>query len=79
MVYSRTWEPRWGVINLEWIREFLTAYYFYKPQITGEQITKDLGLLPIAKMGAAGSVDRDICGLAHAERARSLATSSSEG
>jgi 4-amino-4-deoxy-L-arabinose transferase-like glycosyltransferase len=49
VVYSRTWEPKWGVFRLDWIREFLTRYYFYKPQITREQIEKDLGLLQIAK------------------------------
>ena len=54
VVYSRTWEPRWGVINLEWIRWFLTAYYFYKPQITSDQITEDLGLLPIARWERRG-------------------------
>jgi hypothetical protein len=54
VIYSRTWEPKWGAINLEWIREFLTAYYFYKPQITSEQITKDLGLLPIARWERRG-------------------------
>ena len=49
VVYSRTWEPKWGVIRLDWIRQFLTNYYFYKPQMTSEQITKELGLLPIAR------------------------------
>ena len=54
VVYSRTWEPKWGAINLEWIRQFLAAYYLYKPQITCEQITKDLGLLPIARWDRRG-------------------------
>ena len=54
VIYSRTWEPKWGAINLEWIRQFLAAYYFYKPQIASEQITKDLGLLPIARWERRG-------------------------
>jgi 4-amino-4-deoxy-L-arabinose transferase-like glycosyltransferase len=49
VVYSRTWEPKWGAIRLDWIRQFLTRYYFYKPQVTSEEITKQLGLLPIAR------------------------------
>ena len=44
VVYSRTWEPKWGVIRLDWIRQILTDYYFYKPQVTSEQIEKELGL-----------------------------------
>ena len=54
VIYSRTWEPRWGVIRLDWIRQFLADYYFYKPQVTGEQIEKELGLLPIAKWQRRG-------------------------
>jgi hypothetical protein len=54
VLYSRTWEPSWGAISLDWIRKFLTAYYFYKPQITSEQITKQLGLLPVARWERRG-------------------------
>jgi 4-amino-4-deoxy-L-arabinose transferase-like glycosyltransferase len=54
VVYSRTWEPQWGVIQLDWIRQFLTTFYFYKPQITSEQITKELNLLPIARWERRG-------------------------
>jgi hypothetical protein len=44
VVYSRTWEPRWSVLHSDWIREFLEKYYFYSPQITAEQIERELGL-----------------------------------
>lgn len=54
VIYSRTWEPRWGAIRLDWIRRFLTDYYFYKPQVTGEQIEKELGLLPVGKWQRRG-------------------------
>lgn len=54
VVYSRTWEPQWGAIQLDWIRQVLTEYYFYQPQITGEQIQKQLGLLPIARWQRRG-------------------------
>ena len=49
VVYSRTWEPKWGVVRLDWIRKILTDYYFYKPQVTSEQIQKELGLLPVGR------------------------------
>jgi hypothetical protein len=54
VVYSRTWEPKWGAIRLDWIRDFLTKYYFYKPQVIAEEITKQLGLLPIARWERRG-------------------------
>jgi hypothetical protein len=54
VVYSRTWEPKWGVVQLDWIRKILTDYYFYKPQITSDQIEKELGLLPVARWQRRG-------------------------
>ncbi|HYI97068.1 MAG TPA: hypothetical protein VEX68_26230 [Bryobacteraceae bacterium] len=49
VVYSRTWEPKWGVVRFDWIRKILTDYYFYKPQVTSEQIEKELGLMPVGR------------------------------
>lgn len=49
VVYSRTWEAKWGVLQAAWIRRFLETYYFYKPQITSEEIQRDLGLTPVAR------------------------------
>jgi 4-amino-4-deoxy-L-arabinose transferase-like glycosyltransferase len=54
VIYSRTWEPRWGAISLEWIRRILTDYYFYEPQATPELIQKELGLFPIARWERRG-------------------------
>jgi hypothetical protein len=54
VVYSRTWEPQWGALSLDWIKQFLTAYYFYKPQITPQQIEKELGLLPVIRYERRG-------------------------
>jgi hypothetical protein len=54
VVYSRTWEPQWGALSLGWIKQFLTAYYFYKPQVTAEQIEKELGLLPVVRYERRG-------------------------
>lgn len=54
VIYSRTWEPRWGVIGVDWVKRFLAEYYFYKTQITSGQIQKELGLLPIARWERGG-------------------------
>ena len=49
VLYSRTWEPNWGVLQAPWVAEFLTKYYFYKPQVTAGEIRAVLGLYPIAR------------------------------
>jgi hypothetical protein len=49
VIYSRTWEPRWGLLQFSWIQQFLGHYYFYKPQITGEEIMRSLGLIRAAR------------------------------
>ena len=54
VIYSRTWEPTWGVLQSQWIRDFLTAYYFYKPQVTSREIQSSLGLAPVARWEERG-------------------------
>jgi hypothetical protein len=54
VMYSRTWEPTWGALRSEWIRQFLSEYYFYKPQVTREQIQERLGLNPVARWEERG-------------------------
>jgi 4-amino-4-deoxy-L-arabinose transferase-like glycosyltransferase len=54
VVYSRTWEPKWGVVRLDWIRQVLADYYSYQPQVTSDQIQDELGLLPIARWERRG-------------------------
>lgn len=49
VVYSRTWESKWGVLQAPWIRRFLGAYYFYQPQIGPGEIQQELGLSPVAR------------------------------
>lgn len=49
VVYSRTWEPTWGVLGSQWVRKFLADYYFYKPQITARRIQTDLRLIPVTR------------------------------
>jgi 4-amino-4-deoxy-L-arabinose transferase-like glycosyltransferase len=54
VVYSRTWEPDWGVFSTDWIRQFLANYYFYSPQVTREQIESSLGLSRVARWEKGG-------------------------
>ena len=54
VLYSRTWEPSWGALASEWVRDFLAKYYFYKPQITSQQIQRQLGLTPVARWEERG-------------------------
>jgi hypothetical protein len=54
VVYSRTWEPSWGVLKSNSVRSFLTNYYFYKPQITPRQIEEELGMHSVARWEQQG-------------------------
>ncbi len=40
VVYSRTWDPPWGVLRLSWVRRFLSDYYDYAPEIDEEQVRR---------------------------------------
>jgi hypothetical protein len=37
VVYTRTWEPNDGVLELPWIQHFLSRFYEWQPAITPEQ------------------------------------------
>ncbi len=54
VMYSRTWEPRWGVLRLDWIARFLTKFYDYEPQMTAEQCRAILGLGRVARWEQRG-------------------------
>ena len=54
VVYSRTWEPKWGILQSEAILNFLKTYYLYEPQITDGEIYTSLGLLPVARWERRG-------------------------
>jgi 4-amino-4-deoxy-L-arabinose transferase-like glycosyltransferase len=43
VTYSRTWEPPWGVLESPMVEQFLRRFYEYEPQISGEQIERQLG------------------------------------
>lgn len=54
IVYSRTWEPHWGVLGNQLAREFLEKYYDYEPQISSQQVEELLGMRPVLKWEQRG-------------------------
>lgn len=44
VVYSRTWEPRFGLLNIPFVERLLRAYYDWEPQIGASEIEAHLGL-----------------------------------
>ncbi len=54
VLYSRTSEPQWSLLRFGWVRRFLADYYFYEPQITGEQIGQELGMSSVGRFERRG-------------------------
>jgi len=54
VLYSRTWEPQWGVMRFGPVRRFLHHFYDYEPQINSEEVRHILGLLPVARWERRG-------------------------
>ena len=54
VLYSRTWEPEWGVLRFRWVVRFLTRYYEYGPDLTREEVRSVLHLEPAARWERGG-------------------------
>jgi hypothetical protein len=54
VLYSRTWEPKWGVLRFDWVVRFLTRYYEYGPDLTREEVRNILHLEPAARWERGG-------------------------
>ena len=54
VLYSRTWDPTWGLLRIGWVRRFLTRYYEYEPQMTAQQVQEELGLNQVARWERRG-------------------------
>jgi hypothetical protein len=48
VVYSRTWEPRWGVLAIPAVERFLRRYYEYEPQMDSNEILARFGMYSVA-------------------------------
>jgi 4-amino-4-deoxy-L-arabinose transferase-like glycosyltransferase len=54
VLYSRTWEPDWGVLEWPRVREFLSRYYEYERQITPAEVRRRFGLVPVRRWSRRG-------------------------
>jgi 4-amino-4-deoxy-L-arabinose transferase-like glycosyltransferase len=54
VLYSRTWEPGWGVLQWAPAREFLQRFYEYEPQMTPLEIRRHFGLVSIRRWTRRG-------------------------
>jgi len=54
VVYSRTWEPEWGVLRWPVVQQFLTRYYEYGPQMNAEEVRQHFGLVPVQRWTRGG-------------------------
>lgn len=49
VLYSRTWDPPWGVLRLSWVQAFLARFYDYEPQMSARQCREKLGLRRVGR------------------------------
>jgi hypothetical protein len=54
VVYSRTWEPTYGILRIPSVASFFSRYYYYEPQITREEIETELGLHSVGRYERRG-------------------------
>ncbi len=45
VLYSRTWEPRWSVLQWPMVERFLRHFYEYEPQMNADQVRERFGLV----------------------------------
>jgi hypothetical protein len=54
VLYSRTWEPSWGVLQWPVLRHFLSRYYEYEREMTSAEVRQHFGLVPIQRWTRRG-------------------------
>jgi 4-amino-4-deoxy-L-arabinose transferase-like glycosyltransferase len=54
VLYSRTWEPGWGVLQWAPAREFLQRFYEYEPQMTPTEVRRHFGLVSVRRWTRRG-------------------------
>lgn len=53
IVYTRTWAPERGVVSIPFVRDFLTRYYDFAPEVSDDDCAQ-LGLLPLVSWARHG-------------------------
>jgi 4-amino-4-deoxy-L-arabinose transferase-like glycosyltransferase len=54
VLYSRTWEPGWGVLQWAPARDFLQRFYEYERQMTPAEVRRHFGLVPVHRWTRRG-------------------------
>jgi len=54
VLYSRTWEPRWSVLEWPVLRDFLSRYYEYERAMTPAEVRQRFGLAPVQRWAQHG-------------------------
>jgi 4-amino-4-deoxy-L-arabinose transferase-like glycosyltransferase len=54
VLYSRTWEPSWSVLQWPMVERFLRHFYLYEPQMDADQVHDHFGLSQIRRWTQRG-------------------------
>jgi 4-amino-4-deoxy-L-arabinose transferase-like glycosyltransferase len=54
VLYSRTWEPGWGVLQWPAVRDFLQRFYEYERQLTPAEVHQHFGLVSVQRWTRRG-------------------------
>ncbi len=54
VLYSRTWEPSWGVLQWPPARDFLQRFYEYERQMTPAEVRRHFGLVSVGRWTQRG-------------------------
>ncbi|HYK18357.1 MAG TPA: glycosyltransferase family 39 protein [Bryobacteraceae bacterium] len=54
VLYSRTWEPEWGVLRYPAVEQFLKRYYEYDRQMNSDEVLRRFGLVPVRRWERRG-------------------------
>jgi hypothetical protein len=54
VLYSRTWEPSWSVLQWPMVERFLRHFYLYEPQMDADQVHDHFGLSQVRRWTQRG-------------------------
>jgi hypothetical protein len=54
VLYSRTWEPSWGVLQWRPLRDFLSRFYNYEREMNPDEVRQHFGLVPVERWTRRG-------------------------
>jgi 4-amino-4-deoxy-L-arabinose transferase-like glycosyltransferase len=54
VLYSRTWEPSWGVLRWQPLRDFLSRFYDYEREMNPSEVRQHFGLVPVERWTRRG-------------------------